>query len=164
MLGRKHAFDFFSTFLSHTRERSLRLCTFPFRHPSSQKHNTNREIAVNRQIRRQIVVGLIAILGFGVAQAGSGTGRITYFVSTTTSGGQEAFVVRFSTMNNVPGCSGGNRFAMSAANPNYKTTLAMLLGAWLSGNTTVFVHGSGSCTVYPGSEDLLYACGGGDPC
>lgn len=81
-------------------------------------------------VSARIVVGLIAgivgIYGISLVEAGSGTGRITYFVISTVPSGQESFVVRFSTMSNIPGCSTGNRFAMSAADPKYKSTLAMM--------------------------------------
>ena len=114
-------------------------------------------------MKKIIMAALVLILGIGAAEAGSGTGRVTYFVSMTLNG-QEAFVVRFSTMNGIASCNSASRFVMTAADPKYKTTLAILLGAWLSGNTTAFVYGTGSCTIYSGSEDLMYACAGGDPC
>jgi len=114
-------------------------------------------------MKKQIIAALIAILGASVTEAGTGTGLVKYFVHFDLNG-QETFVVRFSSMNSIAGCATANRFTMSASNPTYKTTKAIILGAWLAGNTTVFVHGNGTCNTYGASEDLAYICAGGDPC
>lgn len=96
--------------------------------------------------------------------AGTGSGQVVYFVPFNLNG-QEAFVVRLSTMSNKPACNGANRFVVSSANnPLYKTHLAMVMSAMMSG-THLFIHGTGSCTIYDNnSENLSYICAGGEPC
>jgi hypothetical protein len=113
-------------------------------------------------MRRSSGLGIIGLLISALAQAGSGNGQITYFVPFVING-QEAFVFRLSTMSGAPACSSGNRFALTAADPRYKTIVAAIIGASLSG-ASIFAWGSGSCTTYAGSEDLSYICLGPDPC
>jgi hypothetical protein len=109
------------------------------------------------------LIALVAVLAapFVTAnvQAGTGLGKITYFVSFNI-GGSEAFVVRLDSMSPA-GCATGNRFVLTDTDRRFKTITAMIMGAHYC---PIRLIGAGSCSLYVGSEDLAYACMGDDPC
>jgi hypothetical protein len=115
-------------------------------------------------LKHTIARVLIAILALSTAQAGTGSGTVTNFTPAVNNG-TEFFVVTLLTMNGPFSCGGIARFALSAADPRYKTIVSILLGAYFSG-ASVYAYGAGTCNTYSGgAEDLAQLClDGGVPC
>jgi len=112
----------------------------------------------------------LCCLGYSAANhAGTGSGQIVAFTPVALANGTEFFVVTLQNMTGQPPCAGGVgtppfRFALSAADPKYKTTLAAMMAAYFSGSS-VYAVGLGTCNTYSQSEDLGYMCfNGGVPC
>jgi len=123
--------------------------------------------AAVRRASQRVMVWVVAALwssGLALAQSGGGTGSGTVLNFTpAVSNGVEFYVLTLSSMSTAS-CATTGRFALSSSDPKYKTTVAILLGAYFSG-TSVFARGLATCTVYGGSEDLAYVCAdNGAPC
>jgi hypothetical protein len=113
---------------------------------------------VTRLLRASICVASI-VLSAGLAQAeGIANGQITSYTAGA-SGGEEFLLVYITSITGAPSCSTGSRFIMSAAAPNYKSTLAIVMASYHSG-ATVTVRGLGTCSLWSNTEDLSYVCPG----
>jgi hypothetical protein len=117
-----------------------------------------------RRTKYALRLAALALTVSGLAEAsGSGSGTVTNFTPTET-GGVEFFVVTLASMTGMASCATTARFALSASDPKYRTTVAILLAAYYSG-ASVFARGLGTCNTYAGSEDLAYVCAdNGLPC
>lgn len=110
---------------------------------------------------------LLASLGLAmtshVASAGSSSGVITGVISYHCAPAVECVFVQASAHANHAACNVSSRFVISGSDPKFKTTVALLLGAYFSG-TPVILYGTGACTTSSNSEDLSHACTGTIPC
>lgn len=95
--------------------------------------------------------------------SGSGTGSILGYIPSTTGSAQEFFVVSTSAITGTPSCNTSSRFALSSADPKYKSTLASVMAAFYSG-AQVHIVGNGTCNVFSNAEDIAYICFGSIPC
>ena len=103
-----------------------------------------------------------ALIFFQAALAnGNGTGNISGYVSYA-SGSTEYFFFNTSDLTGSPACNVTGRFVISSADPKFKTTVAMVISAYLAG-TPVIVAGTGACGSFGNSEDVINVVVGSIP-